>query len=186
MVPYIPGKFAQEYATADGQKLWKMLTREENIARMETASDLDQPALKPLEDILLEEIGEPILRDRMKQMTGHMVRQVMESRGFVHDASDIKLASVPFYKASRYRRADRPSLYLFRSSKDPREIALTDTRTGEKLPGAPDDARWMFVNTISSGIKAMLGYNFDLKVACKAVAEKGFFRHRIARVMRAA
>ncbi len=185
MLTYHPEKFAKDYATPTGQKLWQVLTTEANIARMETASDLDQPALKPVEDILLHEVGEEILADRIKQMTGHMVRQIMESRGYVHDTGDIKLASVPFYKASRYRRADRTSLYLFRSSKDPREIVLSDNRAVDALPDAPDDARWMFVNTISSGIKAKIGYNFDLKHAAKVVADKGFYRHRIARVLRA-
>jgi hypothetical protein len=182
---YRPDKFASDYNTPTGQKLWKLLNREDVIARMETASDLDQPALKAVEDILLAEFGDTILPDRIKQMTGHMVRQIMEARGFVHDTGDIKLASVPFYKASRYRRADRTSLYLFRSSKDPREIVLSNSRSVENLPAAPDKARWMFVNTISSGIKAMVGYNFDLKHAAKVVADKGFFRHRIARALRA-
>lgn len=184
MPDYQPEKFAKDYATPIGQKLWQVLTEEANIARMETASDLDQPALKPIEDILLRVIGEEILADRTKQMAGHMVRQIMESRGYVHDTSDIKLASVPFYKASRYRRADRTSLYLFRSSKDPREIVLSNSRAVKTLPDAPDNARWMFVNTISSGIKAMIGYNFDLVHAATVVGNNGFYRHRIARALR--
>lgn len=185
-IPYNPDKFVSDFGTPDGKKLWEVLTDEANIARMETASDLGQPALRPLEDILLQKVGKSILEDRMKQMAGHMVRQIMESRGFVHDASDIKLNSVPFYKASRYRRADKPSFYLFRSSKNPRQIGLTGTRNGETLPSAPDGAKWMFVNTLSSPIKAMVGYDFDLKVAAKAIAEKGFFVHQHGRALRGA
>lgn len=186
MLEYQPDKFAKEYATPLGQKLWSVLTDEANIARMETASDLDQPALKPLEDILLHEIGEPILEDRTKQMTGHMVRQIMESRGYEHDTGDIKLASVPFYKASRYRRRDRVSLYLFKSSTNPRQIGLTDTRDGAKLPEAPDSGKWMFVNTLSSPIKAAVGYDLDLKKAVNTVAERGFLLHQFRRAMRGA
>lgn len=186
MLPYLSGQFARDYATVDGQKLWALLNTDTSVARMCTASDLDQAALKPMEEILLEEFGDAILDHRMKQMTGHMVRQIMEANGYVHDASDVRLNSVPFYKASRYRRADRTSLYLFRSSKDPREIALTDARDAAKLPDAPDGARWLFVNTISSTLKAWVGYNFELKAAVGAVADKGFFRHRIARLLRTA
>ena len=185
MPDYIPGKFGSNYGTPDGQKLWEVLNREANIARMETASDLGQPALKPLEDILLHEIGEAMLADRMKQMAGHMVRQIMESHGFEHDASDIKLASVPFYKASRYRRVERVSLYLFKSSRNPRQIGLTDTRDGKKLPDAPDGGKWMFVNTLSSPIKAKIGYDLDLKSAAAKVAEHGFLLHQFQRAMRA-
>jgi len=186
MIDYQPEKFSKDYATPVGQKLWEVLTAEANIARMETASDLDQPALKPLEDILLDEIGEPIFDDRTKQMAGHMVRQIMEHQGYVHDTSDIKLASVPFYKASRYRRADRVSLYLFKSSKNPRQIGLTDTRDGTKLPEAPDGGKWMFINTLSSPIKAAVGYNLDLKSAVKAVAEHGYLLHQFKRATRVA
>lgn len=186
MIDYIPGKFAADYATEVGQKLWPFLNRADIVARMETASDLGQPALKPIEDLLLAEFGEDILADRIKQMIGHMVRQIMERRGYVYDAGDIKLNSVPFYKASRYRRAEQMSLYLFRSSTDPREIVLTDTRRGEKLPDAPEGSKWTFVNTVSSRLKAQIGYGFDLKAAVDEVKAKGFFRHRIARITRAA
>lgn len=186
MQTYNPDKFANTYNTQDGHKLWHILNEEPNVARMETASDLGQPALKPLEDILLDRIGEAMFEDRMKQMTGHMVRQIMEARGYIHDASDIKLNSVPFYKASRYRRADRPSLYLFRSSANPRQIGLTDTRDGAKLPPSPDGGKWMFVNTLSSPIKAAIGFSLDIKVAIKAVAETGYHLHCHRRAMQAA
>lgn len=186
MQPYSPDKFASVYKTPLGEKLWLLLNQGDNIARMQTASDLDQPALKPMEDILLQEIGEPMLDDRVKQMTGHMVRQIMESNGYVHDTSDIKLASVPFYKASRYRRADYVSLYLFKSSKNPRQIGLTDTRDGTKLPDTRDGGRWMFVNTISSPLKAAVGYDLDLKSAVKAVADRGYHLHEYRRAMRGA
>lgn len=183
---YRPDKFANAFNASIGQKLWELLNRPEVIARMETASDLDQPALKPVEDILLHEFGDAILPDRMKQMTGHMVRQIMEDRGYVHDASDIKLNSVPFYKASRYRRRDRTNLYLFRSSTDPREIILTSDRSGSTLPAASGGGKWMFVNSVSSPIKAQIGYGFNLKNAAEAVASDGHFRHHIERVLRPA
>lgn len=182
---YNPDKFAKDYATPNGQKLWVVLTRPENIARMTTASDLDQPALKPMEDILLDEFEEAMLDDRFKQMTGHMVRQIMEAEGYVHDAEGIKLASVPFYKASRYRRPDRASLYLFRSSKNPRQIILTDNRDPSPLPASPDGGKWQFVNTISSPIKAWVGYNFKLDEVAKEVAAHGYAMRQYQRMLRA-
>ncbi len=187
MADYQPNKFAKEYATPEGQKLWAVLNDAPNIARMETASDLGQPALKPLEDILLDEIGEPITDDRMKQMAGHMVRQIMEARGFEHDVDGIKLASAPFYKASRYRRHDRDDaivLHLFRDSGDPNQLALTDTRSDEKLPTAPTGKRWSYYNSISSPLKASVGFGFDLKKAAAEVEQQGYFLHRRERVLR--
>lgn len=183
---YHPDKFAAEFATPEGQLLWATLNQESVIARMTTASDLNQPALKPVEEILLEQLGEKILANRMKQMAGHMVRQIMERHDYEHDASDIKVASVPFYKASRYRRRDETPLYMFRSSRNPREIFLTNDRSGEKLPDAQDGGRWIYHNTMSSPIKAAIGYGFDLKEASKLVAEVGYFHHVSERVLRPA
>lgn len=187
MLVYRPDKFAKEFATPEGQKLWQVLNRDDNLARMETATDLGQPALKPLEDILLTDIGEAITDDRMKQMAGHMVRQIMESRGFVHDVDGIKLASAPFFKASRYRRSDSSEiiLHLFRDSGDSNQLALTDNRVGDKLP-PPSGHRWTYYNAISSPLKASVGFGFDLKQAAKAVEQQGFFLHRRQRVLRPA
>lgn len=184
---YIPDKFAHDSNTPEGLKLWDILTREANIARMETASDLGQPALKPMEDILLAEMGPVITDHRMKQMAGHMVRQIMEERGFVHDASDIKIASTPFYKASRYRRKDadeHPVLHIFRDSGDTKQLALTGSRDSTSLP-APTGKQWSYYNTVSSPLKASVGYGFDLVDAAKIVEEQGHLLHRRERILRA-
>lgn len=186
MLSYNPGKFANVYNTPAGQKLWQVLNAEANIARMETASDLGQPALKPLEDILLLEIGAAITDDRMKQMAGNMVRQIMESRGYEHDVDGIKLASAPFYKASRYHRRDRDDaivLYLFRDSGNPNQLALTDTRSDEKLPDTLTGKRWSYYNSISSPLKASVGFGFDLKKAAAVVKQQGYFLHQRERVL---
>lgn len=184
---YNPDKFAKEFATPEGQKLWGVLTKGDNIARMETASDLGQPALKPLEDILLADVGPVITDERMKQMAGHMVRQIMEAQGYEHDVDGIKLASAPFYKASRYRRRDRDDsivLHLFRDSGDPRQLALTDNRSGNKLPAPKVGKRWTYYNAISSALKAQIGFGFNLKAAAEVVAKDGYFLHYRERVLR--
>lgn len=179
------GQFSNEYGSPDGQKLWKVLNRDDVIARMETASDLGHPALAAVEDILLAELGAVILQDRFKQMAGRMTRQIMERRGFEHETSDVRLNSVPFYKASRYQRRDHTALYLFRNSGDPRDICLAGTRKGEKMPNL-QTGRWMFINQVTSPLKARIGYDFDLKVAAVEVQRAGYYRHRIARMLRAA
>lgn len=119
MVEFDAEQFVAEYDTAEGKKLWALLNSDDVVGRMETATDLGQPALAPVEDILLGAMGEVITRDRFKQMAERMVRQIMEGRGFEHDVSGIRLNSVPLYKASRYRRRDQSGLYLFKSSAVP-------------------------------------------------------------------
>ena len=187
MQPYDPGKFAKEYATPEGQKLWEILNQPANIARMQTASDLGQPALKPLEEALLEGVGRAITDDWMKKMAGNMVRQIMEANGYEHDVEGIKLASFPFYKASRYRRRvsdDAVSLHVFRDSGDARQLILTDVRSDEHLPTPPSGKRWTYYNVLSSPLKAQIGLGLDLKAAANAVEEHGYHMHRQERVLR--
>jgi hypothetical protein len=183
MQAFDAAQFQNEYQTELGQNLWRFLNRDDIVARMETATDLGQPALQAVEDQLLATFGEAILPDRIKQMIGRMVRQVMEANGFEHVTSDVRLNSVPFYKASRYRRRDQAMVYLFKSSSDPRDMLVSATRN-PPLP-ALNQGRWVFVNALTSPLKAQIGYGFDLKAAA-ARAAGGPFRHRVARVMRPA
>lgn len=184
MLEFEPGQFAAEYQTPEGKALWSILNRDDVVARMETASDLGQPALSPTEDILLAEVGATITQDRYKQMAGRMVRQVMEARGFEHEASDVRLNSVPFYKASRYRRRNQAGLYLFKNSSNPRLICLAGTRKGEAMP-PPEGGRWKYVNYLTSNLKAQVGYAFDLENASREVAGRGYFLHQVPRMLRA-
>ena len=72
---------------------------------METASDLQRPAVEPLSEVLLKRFGAKVKDDRTKQMIGHMVRQIMESLNYEHFSNNIKIrfGSV-FSRASRYSR----------------------------------------------------------------------------------
>ena len=71
---------------------------------METATNLRKPALAPMGEPLLAAFGPEIKADRWKQMIGHMVRQIMESRGYPHDVSGLKVTSSLFSRASRYKK----------------------------------------------------------------------------------
>ena len=182
MPDFDAAQFQNEYAAPLGQDLWSFLNRDDVVARMETATDLGQPALQAIEDQLLETFGDAVLADRVKQMVGRMVRQIMEGRGFEHVTSDVRLNSVPFYKASRYRRRDQAMVYLFKSSTNPRDMLVSATRNPASPP-APGGGRWVYVNALTSGLKAQIGYGFDLKAAA-AKAAKGPFQHHMTRVMR--
>jgi len=183
MQDFDAAQFQNEYATPLGQSVWGFLNESEIIGRMETASDLGQPALQAIEEQLLEKFEDAILPDRIKQMIGRMVRQIMESRGYEHVTSDVRLNSVPFYKASRYRRRDQETVYLFKNTADPRDMLISSVRNPE-FP-VLEKGRWAYVNTVTSRLKAQIGYGFDLNVAV-AQAAKGPFRHKMARVMRPA
>lgn len=184
MLSYNPDKFASLYASPVGQRCWAFLTCDENIARLETASELGRPAVEGIEEHLLAEFGEDVLADRVKQMVGHMIRQVLEHQGWVLDQADVKIQSVPFSKAARYRRAEWITFHAFRNSADPRDVVLTDRRQHAVLP---DDARWIYYATFASPLKAAVAFGVrDIAELHQQVRARGFRRIRIQRMLRRA
>ncbi|SCY92274.1 hypothetical protein [Paracoccus tibetensis] len=184
MLTYSPEKFASLYATDIGQQIWAFLGQPENIARLETASELRKPAVEGLEEQLLAKFRENVLADRVKQMIGHMVRQILEQRGWVLDQSDVKIQSVPFSKAARYRRVDWITFYAFRNTSDPRDVVITDRRQNPQLP---DDARWSYYATFASPLKAAVAFGVDdIKQLRQQIYTQGFRRVRVERVLRRA
>ena len=79
---YHPRNFSDLYETKLGREIWRFVRRSDNVVRMATASFLRRPAVEPLSPGLLEEFGPAVGEDRLKQMIGHMTRQVMEAVGY--------------------------------------------------------------------------------------------------------
>ena len=174
----------QLYETELGQRIWAFLTQPENVARLETASQLSKPAVEGIEEHLLEEFREEVLADRVKQMVGHMVRQIMEQRDWVLDQTDVKLQSVPFSKAARYRRPDWITFHAFRNTSDPRDVVITDRRQNAPLPTG---ARWSYYATFASPLKAAVAFGVhDIRQLRTHVHAHGFQRLRIERMLRPA
>ena len=83
--------------------LWGSLKRLDNVVRMETTVSLERAAVEPLSDPLIAEFGIEIDQREVKQVIGHMVKQIMESRG---------------YEAERTLRITRPGLRRAGTSRD--------------------------------------------------------------------
>ena len=79
---YDSRNFSDLYETKLGRELWHFMRRSDNVVRMATASFLRRPAVEPLSPGLFEEFGPAVGEDRLKQMIGHMARQVMEAVGY--------------------------------------------------------------------------------------------------------
>lgn len=182
MFAYNPDKFASLYQTELGQRIWSFLTQPENVVRLETASQLGKPAVEGIEEPLLEEFREDALADRIKQMVGHMVRQILEQRDWVLDQTDVKVQSVPFSKAARYRRADWITFHAFRNTSDPRDVVITYRRQNAPLP---TDARWSYYATFASPLKAAVAFGVrDIRQLRTDVHAHGFRRLHIERMLR--
>jgi hypothetical protein len=122
---YDPWKFIELYKTMLGQELWSFLSETENIIRAETAADLRRTSVEALERPLNEKFEtlflEVLEKDRLKgekkllrfkQMIGHMVGQIMASKGYLKDKQgvilpkrkDVSARVLTFTKATRFKR----------------------------------------------------------------------------------
>lgn len=89
-----------------GPDLWEWLWRDENLIRMETASDLWRVAVEPLQRFLLNDFDPKVIQQhRIKQMIGRMARQILERRGYEWAGKDYKVPTGDlFTTGSKYRR----------------------------------------------------------------------------------
>jgi hypothetical protein len=105
---YKAGKFSDIADSVFGVSLWKFLKSPEILLRMDTATYLRRPACEAIQDELVREFKEFEDRDKLmryKQMCGHMVRQIMEQRGYVLDAQRVPLrVGNLFATATRYKK----------------------------------------------------------------------------------
>ena len=88
------------------KKLWEWMWENDNVIRMETASDLNRVAVEPLQRFLLRDFDKEVIRQhRTKQMIGRMARQILEQRGFTWAGKDYKVPTGDlFTTGSKYRR----------------------------------------------------------------------------------
>lgn len=177
---YRPDQFSKICDTPLGRRLWDFLTSTEVLHAMDVASDLGQPAVAGIEEALLTEFGAEILPDRIKQMIGHMIRQAMESEGFVVDQSDVKMNSAPFAKATRYRRPDWFTLHAFRNTANPRDLCFKCTRSTD---GLPSDASWRYWSTFSTTLRGTVVYGIDVRNVREEVRRNGFARRPLKRLL---
>lgn len=102
---YHPDKFAKNFNSPEGigRKLWDFLNEQDSITRLVTATELGRPAVEGVANKLFDRFGYIVTFDRNKQMTGHMVRQIMERLGYKLDAQNVLArAGGVFTRASRY------------------------------------------------------------------------------------
>lgn len=105
MQEYMPARFSSTFVAEQGADIWSFLNKAENLVRMETATYLSRPAAEPLSPFLLSKFGPQVGKDRVKQMIGHMIRQILEARGYHLDRSNVRITTEGnmFTSATRYK-----------------------------------------------------------------------------------
>ena len=105
---YRPDRFSKTFKQEGGQALWDFLHEPTTLLQMETAAYLGRPSIEALSPQLLKRFGGTVKRDRIKQMIGHMVRQVMEARGYHLQQGNMKITRIGniFSRGSRFVRPE--------------------------------------------------------------------------------
>jgi hypothetical protein len=183
---YDAARFAKEANTPLGREIFAFLASEVAVDAMEVASDLGSPAVAGIEEKLLKKFGDKVMPDRIKQMIGHMVRQIMEDEGFVVDQGDMKMGSIPFSKGTRYKRPEWFTLHVFYSTKDPRLLCFSQSRSGEKLPPEPNGGTWKYRTTFSTTLRGAIAFNISPSHVREQVKANGYYMHRQERILKTA
>jgi hypothetical protein len=104
------GNFLELARSPMGIALWKFVNDHDNLIRMETATYLSRPAVEPLSPGLVARFGDEVRQDRVKQMIGRMVRQVMERRDYKMDQQSVRIPAEAnmFSSGTRYAEAKAP------------------------------------------------------------------------------
>lgn len=89
---YRPDRFESVFHKFGGNRIWQFLNQDNVIVIMETASYLRRPAIEPLSPLLRLEFSEQLGVTQVRQMIGHMVRQVLENRGYHLDRANVKIS----------------------------------------------------------------------------------------------
>ncbi|RUV37536.1 hypothetical protein [Mesorhizobium sp. M7A.F.Ca.MR.148.00.0.0] len=126
---YVPQNFRDLAETELGKELWSFLKHRDNLIRMETATLLDRAAVEPLAAGLVAEFGEEVSDDRVKQMIGHMVRQVMAALGYRPDRSALRITRPSlFTSGTTYRQEGSDPREAMKITKEQREAWIKNTK----------------------------------------------------------
>jgi hypothetical protein len=109
---YRAGHFGYLRGTV-GTALWAFLTEADNILRLRTAASVGRPAVEGLSDALIAEFGHEINEPRVKQVIGHMVKQIMDALGYEVDRPRVRTRSGFFSTGMSFRPKLPPGPDLF-------------------------------------------------------------------------
>lgn len=101
---YKVGPFT-DVANLWGTRLWVFLNSKDIVNKMIEATNLNKTPAEFISTELLIKFGDEIKKDRVKQFTGFLIRQVMESNGYYHKyyGSPIK-NKIIFKSGSKYSK----------------------------------------------------------------------------------
>jgi hypothetical protein len=139
--------------------LWNCVLRPENIIRMEAVTAVERPAVEALSEPLVSEFGREVAQPSIKQMIGHMARQVMVALEYEVDRERVRITRPGLFATGMtFRRPGQP-----RS----RSVTVTAEHRREWLNTAETDE----FNCWLDGIIANADGTTDLERLCGVAAK---------------
>ena len=185
MLDYHPGVFATLSETETGKQLWEFLNSPEAISGLEMATTLGHPAVEGIEEQLLEKFGKKVMKKRIRQMIGHMVRQVLEHRGYIIAQQNVKITNgAPFSRATRYKRPNAMTFHVHRNIKEPKKIALTADKAGSRLP--EHDKYWRYWKSFKGELRGRIAFDLEDEMQAREdITQQGFHIYLMTRILSA-
>lgn len=174
MHSYDARMFRHLASTYLGKQLWIFLNDDIIVACMITATYLGKPAVMGIEENLLDNFQNEVVDNRVKQMIGHMVHQIMEANGYITEKQNVIIGSILFTKGTCYTRPEWLHLNVFRNSKNRYELCFTATRDTTALPTPVDNGKWRFWASFTSIQHGQITYGIDVEEVRRDVATDGF------------
>ncbi|TRD03774.1 hypothetical protein FJV76_14125 [Mesorhizobium sp. WSM4303] len=125
---YVPQNFRDLWETDLGKELWDFLKQHDNLIRMETATLLERAAVEPLAAGLIAEFGDEVADDRVKQMIGHMVKQIMAALGYKPDRSALRITRPSLFTSGTTYRLEGGGPKPMKISREQRDAWIKNTK----------------------------------------------------------
>lgn len=93
MLTYRPDHFKTVARTEMAERLWHWLQQPAQMIAMRTAIALRRPPVEALSQPLSETFPDVCVHLRIRQMIGHMVRQILLADGHRPDRSNVRIRS---------------------------------------------------------------------------------------------
>lgn len=128
---YKGGHFNIKSSTIE-EALWRFMLRPENVIRMEAVTAVGRPAVEALSGPLVWEFGRDVVQPRIKQMVGHMTRQIMEALEYEVDHRRVRITRpCLFTTGMTFRLQGQPRSWSVRVTAEHHREWLNATETDE-------------------------------------------------------
>ena len=91
MPAYRPDKFLTSFEKLDGAAAWKFLHQKDTLITLQTAVILRRPGVEAIAPALKAAFPNHARKLKFRQMIGHMIRQIMEAKGFTLKRANVRI-----------------------------------------------------------------------------------------------